>query len=176
VRRTEPRALLIHEHEPTSRGELIEEIYSSPIARHFHGINNHFTGGRKLTEKGNLALVDARKLVQDLETGDRLEHKIDRVYKVRSATELPRLMGIMELAGECKVIRTQQGKIFGTKAWGKVVRTRSDRIRNQLGSSSGQHRLRIGGQPLATRTRRHTRLHRRSFGSPLRHVVREQVS
>jgi hypothetical protein len=117
VKRTEPRPLLLPKHETPTREDLDNLVGETPIARHFQVLNEYFASGKKLTATGNLALSDARFLVTTLETGDRLAYTIDREYKVRSATELPRLMGIMELATECGVLRIQHGKMLAIKTW-----------------------------------------------------------
>ncbi len=98
LKRTQRRPLLLSKHEEPSPDVIEAAIGKSPLSHHFAYLNEYFAKGRKLTDKGNLTLADARHLVEALRTDDQLEYTIDRLYKVRSSTELPRLTGIVELA------------------------------------------------------------------------------
>lgn len=72
--------------------------------------------GRKLTQKGNLTLADARALVELLGTGDVIDHTIgDRTFKTTSAAELPGLRLVFAWAKKAGVVRVSHGKILATK-------------------------------------------------------------
>ncbi|MHB8438981.1 MAG: hypothetical protein ACYDD4_07445 [Acidimicrobiales bacterium] len=72
--------------------ELQAAAEASALFQHVRGLVTFVGDGRKLTDRGNLTLADARQLVDVLGTGDRLDEQFgDRVFRTRSATELPQL-------------------------------------------------------------------------------------
>ncbi len=80
-------------------------------------------GGRPLTKKGNLKMVDGRALVELLGTGDEVDDELGgRVHTVRSAEELPHLDTILRWAKEARVVRVVTGTLHGTASFRKLAR------------------------------------------------------
>lgn len=72
--------------------------------------------GRRLTQTGNLALADARALVDLLGTGDTLDPQIgQRIFRTRSAAELRGLRLVFTWAKKAGVVRVLHGKVVATK-------------------------------------------------------------
>ncbi len=92
---------------------------AAPVLVGFDLLAEHFAApGRLLTKTGNLRLVDARALVEQLGTGESLEHDYgDRTYRVPSAAHLPRLDHWQWWAREAGALRTQRDRLVAVKAW-----------------------------------------------------------
>ncbi len=104
-----PVALPGEEVEAASRA-------AAPILTMFSKLAEFVGAGRKLTQKGNLTLADARKLVELLDTGDELDRTIgDRVYKTRSAEDLYWLRLVFVWAKKAGMLRVQHSKVIATK-------------------------------------------------------------
>lgn len=74
--------------------------------------------GRRLTQKGNLRLADARHLVDVLRTGDWLEVEIDGHRRtLRSIDDLPVLSRLVELAIDARVLRRHRGRLVAVTRW-----------------------------------------------------------
>jgi hypothetical protein len=72
--------------------------------------------GRKLTQTGRIGLTDARRLVELLGTGDRIDPKVgDRVFKTRSSEELAHLTRIVEWAKAARLIRVSGTRLVPVK-------------------------------------------------------------
>jgi hypothetical protein len=72
--------------------ELEQAAREAPAMVRFARFVDYVTTPRKLTEKGNLKLADARELLERLELDDRLDETIgERTFKTKSSTELPTL-------------------------------------------------------------------------------------
>lgn len=81
------------------RAQLQEAAERAPWTRWLTGLVGYVGDGLALTQKGNLKLADAKALVDTLGTGDVYDEAIgDRVFKTKSATELPTLDLVLELA------------------------------------------------------------------------------
>ncbi|MGQ0779362.1 MAG: hypothetical protein ACT4NY_33935 [Pseudonocardiales bacterium] len=74
--------------------------------------------GRPLTQKGNLRLADARHLVDALDTGDVTDVE-DGDYRrsLRSATDLPQLSWLVQLAIDARVVRRHRGALVAVARW-----------------------------------------------------------
>lgn len=72
----------------------------APILAKFRALAGHLGEGRRLTDRGNLKLADARALVDLLETGDEMDAAIgDRVFKTQSALRVVSLLRAKNPAG-----------------------------------------------------------------------------
>lgn len=98
-----------------SDDERVSSATHAPILRQMRLLHRSCAApGRALTQKGNLRLADARELVELLETGDPLEP----VYgSLRSATELPGLAWLVEVALAARVVRRLKGRLVAVAAW-----------------------------------------------------------
>lgn len=92
---------------------------AAPVLARFDALADYFAPpGKVLTKAGNLRLVDARALVELLETGETFEQQIgDRTFKTNSASELPDLDHWQWWARESGVIRKQHDRLIAVKAW-----------------------------------------------------------
>lgn len=96
----------------------------SPVLQAFLGIADYCaTPGRTLTKAGNLKLVDARALVELLDTGDVFREPGDDDWRgsTRSAAQLPVLDHWKWWASEAGVLRKRQGRLVAVDAWRKRV-------------------------------------------------------
>ncbi len=88
----------------------------APILAMFAGLSTYVGDGRKLTQRGNLTMADARALVELLGTGDVLDERIgDRVFTTRSSAELRRLTVVFAWARKAGVVRVVHGRVMATK-------------------------------------------------------------
>lgn len=93
----------------------------APVLAMFRGLAGYVGSGRKLTQKGNLALADAKALVDLLGTGDPYDEQIgDRTFRTRSSADLPRLRHLFVWAKKAGVLRVVHGKIVATKASARI--------------------------------------------------------
>jgi len=84
---------------------------------------DYVTTPRKLTERGNLKLADARELVELLELDDRLDETIgERTFKTKSSTELPTLDLTFRLARAAKLVKVRKGELSATQAGRRLDR------------------------------------------------------
>ena len=102
-----------------SDADVAASAAAAPVLATLDRLHDHLgTTGVKLTKAGNVTLADARLLVDLLGTGDRIDVEIDgRVFKTRTAAQLPALDGILELAKECRTVRKQGGRLVAVAAW-----------------------------------------------------------
>lgn len=71
------------------------------------------TGGRALTQRGNLKLTDARHLVEALDTGDAIDPVIGgRRWRTTSSAELGGLVLIVELAKRVRLVRVVKNRLL----------------------------------------------------------------
>ena len=83
----------------------------------------YFAAGRKLTQKGNIALADAKALVPLLGTGDRVDEWIgDKQFKTKSVEDLPDLLRTWFWARKAGVIRVANSRATTTATWAKSAR------------------------------------------------------
>ena len=93
----------------------------APVLAMFRGLAGYVGSGRKLTQKGNLALADAKALVDLLGTGDPFDEQIgDRTFRTRSSADLPRLRHLFVWAKKAGVLRVVHGKVVATKASARI--------------------------------------------------------
>lgn len=88
----------------------------APILAMFARLAEFVGSGRRLTQKGNLTLADARDLVPLLGTDDVVDFAIgDHVHRLPSAEDLPMLRYVLAWARKAGVVRVQHGKLMATK-------------------------------------------------------------
>ncbi len=89
---------------------------SAPVLAAFAQMATFFGPGRRLTQKGNVSLADARVLVELLGTGDVMDTTIgDRTFKTTSSDELPGLRLLFAWAKKAGILRVVHGKAVATK-------------------------------------------------------------
>jgi len=72
--------------------------------------------GRKLTQTGRIGLADARRLVELLDTGDRIDPEIgDRIFKTRSSEQLPYLTRVEAWMKAARLIRVTGTRLVPVK-------------------------------------------------------------
>jgi hypothetical protein len=92
----------------------------SPAFRRLCILHDYFSEPRRLTQKGNLTLADARHLVDALDTGDRIDETIgDTRFSTRSSAELIGLVTIVGFAKRAGVLRRYAGKLVAVKSWAR---------------------------------------------------------
>ena len=88
----------------------------APVLAMFAKLAKFVGSGRRLTQKGNFNLADARELVKLLGTGDTVDHQYGgRVHQLRSAEDLPVLRYVFAWAKKAGVVRVVHGKVVTTK-------------------------------------------------------------
>ena len=101
---------------PPDHDSVAESKAAAPILEMFRDLAGFVGGGRKLTQKGNPTLADARALVELLDTGDVVDETIgDRTFRTTTADDLPRLRLIFAWAKKAGVVRVVHGKVIATK-------------------------------------------------------------
>src|SRR5256885_1088680 len=72
--------------------------------------------GRKLTQTGQLTMVDARHLLGLLDTGDEMDPVIgERVFRTRSSAELLGLATVLAWAKAAGLVRVVHGRLVPVK-------------------------------------------------------------
>ncbi|MGI8807531.1 MAG: hypothetical protein ACR2KK_06765 [Acidimicrobiales bacterium] len=101
---------------PPDDSEVAAARAAAPILAKFTALVEFVGGGRKLTQKGNFTLADARVLVGLLGTGDVMDPRIgDRTFKTTSSAELWGLRQIFAWARKAGVVRVAHGRVHATK-------------------------------------------------------------
>lgn len=96
--------------------ELLESAYSAPIFEKFRMFAAFIGKGRKLTQRGNLRLADARDLIDLLGTDDVMDEVIGgRQFKTYTSVELVRVNQIFLWAKKAGVIRVRNLVAIATK-------------------------------------------------------------
>jgi hypothetical protein len=99
-----------------SDDDVAESKRAAPILTMCRDLAAFVGSGRKLTQKGNVTLADARVLVDLLGTGEVMDPAIgDRTFKTTSARELPRLIQAFAWSKKAGFIRVVHGKVVATK-------------------------------------------------------------
>jgi hypothetical protein len=99
-----------------SDDELAASREAAPILAMFRDFAAYVGPGRKLTQKGNLSLADARALVDLLGTGDLMDEKIgDHTFRTTSSDNLYHLRQVFAWAKKAGVLRVVHGKVVATK-------------------------------------------------------------
>jgi hypothetical protein len=99
--------------------ERLEAVRATPVLRQLRALAEYCTpSGRKLTQKGNLQLADARHLVATLETGD--DPELGGVRKLRSSDELPELSQIVDLAVEAGAVSRRKGRLVAATRFAEL--------------------------------------------------------
>jgi len=103
--------------------ELEQAAREAPAMVRFARFVDHVTTPRKLTEKGNLKLADARELVELLELDDRLDETIgERTFTTKSSTELPTLDLTFRWARAARLVKVRKGELSATQAGRRLDR------------------------------------------------------
>jgi hypothetical protein len=103
--------------------ELEQAAREAPAMVRFARFVDYATTPRKLTEKGNLKLADARELVELLELADRLDETIgERTFKTKSSTELPTLDLTFRWARAARLVKVRKGELSATQAGRRLDR------------------------------------------------------
>ena len=103
--------------------ELEQAAREAPAMVRFARFVDHVTTPRKLTEKGNLKLADARELIALLEVDDRLDETIgERTFKTKSSTELPMLDLTFRWARAARLVKVRKGELSATQAGRRLDR------------------------------------------------------
>ena len=103
--------------------ELERAAREAPAMVRFARFVDYLTTPRKLTEKGNLKLADARELVELLELTDRLDEAIgDWTFKTKSSTELPTLDLTFRWARAARLVKVRKGELSATQAGRRLDR------------------------------------------------------
>lgn len=88
----------------------------APILARLAGFARYVGDGRKLTAKGNLTLADARALVAELHTGDRIDEVVGgQTFKTTSSAHLRGLRQIFAWARKAGLVLVANGKVTATK-------------------------------------------------------------
>jgi hypothetical protein len=102
-------------------GATLVSAAKAPVLGLFRDLAGYVGSGRKLTQRGNLTLADARALVDLLGTGDHIDGQIgDRTFRTRSSAELPHLRHLFVWARKAGVLRVVHGKAVATKASARI--------------------------------------------------------
>lgn len=103
--------------------ELEQAAREAPAMVRFARFVDYVTTPRKLTERGNLKLADARELLELLELADRLDETIgERTFKTRSSTELPTLDLTFRWARAARLVKVRKGELSATQAGRRLDR------------------------------------------------------
>jgi len=103
--------------------ELEQAASDAPAMVRFARFVDHVTTPRKLTEKGNLKLADARELVELLDLDDRLDETIgERTFTTKSSTELPTLDLTFRWARAARLVKVRKGELSATQAGRRLDR------------------------------------------------------
>ena len=101
---------------PPDDAEVAASRAAAPILAKFAALAEFTATGRKLTQKGNVTLADARALVDLLDTGDVMDPKFGtRTFRTTSAAELGGLHQIFRWARKAGVVRVAHGRVHATK-------------------------------------------------------------
>jgi hypothetical protein len=103
--------------------ELERAARDAPAMVRFVRFVAYVTTPRKLTERGNLKLADARELLELLELDDRLDETIgERTFKTKSSTELPTLDLTFRWARAARLVKVRKGELSATQAGRRLDR------------------------------------------------------
>ena len=102
---------------PLPPPEAVQESEAAaPVLRMFAELATFAGAGRRLTQRGNLTMADARALVPLLGTGDVLDERVgNRTFRTRSSAELPVLHLIYTWAKKAGIVRVRHGAVLATK-------------------------------------------------------------
>ncbi len=103
----------------------VEELHTfaraAPALQRLHRFAIYAGEGRRLTERGNLRMADARELVDLLGTDDQVDERIgERVFKTRSSAELPGVDLTFRWARAAGFVKVRAKKVSITKAGGRI--------------------------------------------------------
>ena len=102
--------------------EFAEAAGQAKLTSQIRGFLSWLGTGRKLTQTGRIGLVDARHLVELLDTGDTIDPKIgDRVFKTKSSEELRQLTVIVEWAKAARLVRVTGSKLVPVQKNAKLA-------------------------------------------------------
>lgn len=111
-----PRKPVLPPVVPPADAEVAASRAAAPILAKFAALAEFAAAGRKLTQKGNFTLADARALVDLLDTGDVMDPNYGgRTFRTTSAAELLGLHQIFKWARKAGVVRVAHGRVHATK-------------------------------------------------------------
>jgi hypothetical protein len=103
--------------------DVTEAAERAPVLARFGILAAFYGDGRKLTQTGQPTLADARELVTLLGTGDRMDASVGgRVFKTKSAAELPELGFTLRWGVAAGALRKEHGWLRATASWTKLER------------------------------------------------------
>lgn len=96
-----------------SDGELADQVRATRMWRWLTSFLTDVGDKLPVTDAGNLKLVDARRLVTQLGTGDEMDRSFyGRVEKTRSSTELPGITRVVDLARELGLVEHRGRQLY----------------------------------------------------------------
>lgn len=102
-----------HRRSPERLATLASE---TAAYRRLRRLIEYVGDGRRLTDKGNLALADGKALVEILETGDVFDRRIgDRVFYTKSTVELTGVDLLFRVALKAGFVRRYKGRVVRTR-------------------------------------------------------------
>ena len=108
--------LVVRSIELPGEDELVRAAEASGALARLAGFARYVGDGRRLTQRGFLALSDARALVDLLETGDEIDPVIGgRVFGTRSSAELPALGLVFRWARAAGFVKVRRGWVSITR-------------------------------------------------------------
>lgn len=111
-----PRRPVLPPVVPPDDAEVAASRASAPILAKFAALATFAGAGRKLTQKGNFTLADARALVDLLDTGDVMDPNFgSRTFRTTTAADLRGLSQIFRWARKAGVVRVAHGRVHATK-------------------------------------------------------------
>lgn len=115
--------------------DVVECASRSVVLARFDALVAFYAESRKVTANGNVTLADARQLVALLGTSDRLDpvHG-NKVFKTRSASELPELDFTVRWALAAGALRRQGAKLRATATWASLAGQPLERWRRAAGA------------------------------------------
>jgi len=110
--------------KPNPKGapaEVVEAAASARVIARLATLADFYGDGRKLTQKGQPTLADARTLVGLLGTNDHFDGVIgERTFKTTTAGDLPELAFTIRWALAAGALRKEHGKLRATAMWRKL--------------------------------------------------------
>lgn len=97
-------------------GELVEAARASRVLAQLASFTEFVGAGRKLTQRGNLTLADARAVVERLGASEEMDPTFgSRTFATRSAAELPTLALVFRWARAAGFVKVRHGRVSATR-------------------------------------------------------------
>ena len=102
--------------------DLEAAALASKTLRQVRALTEWVGAGRKLTQRGNLTLADARNLVTLLETADEMDPEIgDRRWRTQSSEDLRELNAVLIWAKRVGLVRIHSGRLVAVKSKARLL-------------------------------------------------------